>query len=134
VTAAIVASPEYYLDHGSSNLGFVQALYQQVLGRPGSSSEYNPWVNAMNAAPGSSTRGAIALAFLTSTEYGAGLVGGGGWAAYYPMWGGFYPEFQQRAAGAAELAGWVQPLQSGMSDQAVLAGILGSPEGFGNWS
>jgi hypothetical protein len=31
-------------------------------------------------------------------------------------------------------AEWVQALASGMPDQAMLAAIFGSPEGFGKWS
>jgi hypothetical protein len=34
----------------------------------------------------------------------------------------------------AGLEGWVNALQSGTTDQEVLAGICGSPEGFAKWS
>jgi hypothetical protein len=138
VTAEILASPEYHADHSpppavgqSPSLGFVQGLYQQVLGRPGSSVECASWTRPLDA--GALTPGQVALAFLTSQEYQTDLVNGGAFH-YAPMWEGFYAEFLHRAAEQTGLADWVAALRSGMSDQAVLAGILGSPEGYQDWS
>ena len=71
---------------------------------------------------------------MTSLEYDTDLVNGGPFH-YAPVWQGFYPAFLLRAAEPAGLDGWVGALQSrSLSDQAVLAGILGSPEGYRDWS
>jgi Domain of unknown function (DUF4214) len=75
----------------------------------------------------------VALGFLTSPEYETDLVQGTAFQ-YAPLWEGFYPEFLHRSADPAGLSAWVRALQSGTSDQAVLAGILGSPEGYRDWS
>jgi hypothetical protein len=138
VTATILASQEYLADHRlppapgqSPYLGFVQALYQQVLGRAGSPSEWSIWTRALDS--GSLTPGQVAMNFLTSQEYETDLVNGGPFH-YAPMWEGFYPEFLRRAADPTGLAGWVAALRSGVSDQAVLASILGSAEGYQDWS
>ena len=78
----------------------------------------------------------MALDFLTSTEYRADLVNGGPWAPYNPLtnWGGYYPEFLRRSANSGKVSTWVGALQAGMSDQAVLAAIFGSAEGYAKWS
>ena len=44
---------------------------------------------------------------------------------------GFYTQFLHRSADAAGLSAWMQVLQGGASDQAVILGIVGSPEYFG---
>ena len=119
VAEGIVSSPEYIQDHGGDNQGYVLGLYNQVLGRTPSADELNGWVNALNAGQ---SRTAVAVSFLTSTEYRTDLV-----ESDYSLYLG-------RAADSSGLAGWVSALQAGTTDQAVLAGILGSPEGFGKWS
>jgi len=138
VTANILASPEYLAKHHltpapgqSPYLGFVQGLYQQVLGRSGSPAEWATWTAALDG--NRLTPKQAALSFLTSREYDTDLVNGGTFN-YAPMWQGFYPEFLHEAAQPAILSGWVGALQNGMSDQAVLAGILGSPAGYADWS
>jgi predicted outer membrane repeat protein len=138
VAADILASPEYLADHNltpapgqSPYLGSVQGLYQQVLGRAGTPSEWAIWTRALDG--GSLTPGQVALEMLTSPEYETDLVNGEAFH-YAPLWEGFYPEFLHRAADPTGLAGWVAALRSGMSDQAVLAGILGSAEGYRDWS
>jgi hypothetical protein len=138
VTADILVSLEYQADHRlapapgqSPYLGFVQGLYQQVLGRPGSAAEWASWTTALDS--GQLTPVQAALGFLTSREYNADLVNGGP-LQYAPLWEGFYPELLHRAADPTGLAGWVAALQNHVTDQAVLAGILGSPEGYRYWS
>jgi hypothetical protein len=119
VAEGLVSSPEYFQAHGGTNQGFVMGLYSQVLGRSPSTAELGAWVSALN---GGEPRFAVAVSFLTSTEYRDGLV-----AADYSACLG-------RPADSAGQGGWVNALQSGATDQAVLAGILGSMEGFNKWS
>jgi parallel beta-helix repeat protein len=138
VTARILATPEYLANHRlapapgqSAYLGFVQGLYQQVLGRPGSSAEWASWTRSLDG--GSLTPSQVAMAFLTTQEYRIDLVNGGAFH-YASMWQGFYAEFLHRAADSTGLNGWVAALRSGMTDEAVLAGILGSAEGYQDWT
>jgi hypothetical protein len=119
VTAGIVASPEYLAAHGGTSTGFVQGLYQDILGRAGSAGEVQIWVNTLSSG---ASRTQVALALLTSAEYRTDLVDGD------------YSKYLLRSADAAGQAAWLQALASGMADQTVLAGILGSPEGFALWS
>jgi hypothetical protein len=119
VAEGIVSSAEYFQDHGSTNQGYVLGLYNQVLGRSPSASELNSWVSALDAGV---SRTAVANGFLTSTEYRTEVV-----QADYNLYLG-------RPADSAGLAFWVGALQAGSTDQAVLAAIFGSPEGFSKWS
>jgi hypothetical protein len=119
VAEGMVSSPEYFADHGSTNTGYVTGLYNQVLNRAPSQSELDGWVNALN---GGESRMAVAVAFLTSTEYRTDLVQND------------YSLYLGRAADANGLTNWLNALQAGATDQAVLAGILGSAEGFSKWS
>ena len=109
----------------------MKGLYQQVLGRTGSTSDWDAWTQALDS--GKLTTTVVALEFLRSHEYDQDLVNGGVFN-YGPMWQGFYSHYLHRAAEPVGLAGWVPDLQAGMTDQFVLAGILGSPEGYGIWS
>jgi hypothetical protein len=120
VAEGLVSSQEYFQDHGSTNQGYVTGLYNDVLGRAPSAAELNAWVVALDS--GSATRSQVAVDFLTSTEYRTDLVTG------------YYNEFLGRAPDTAGLNGWVGALAAGATDQEVLAGILGSPEGFNKWS
>src|SRR5262249_20972797 len=114
VAEGLVSSQEYFQDHGSTNQGYVNGLYHDVLGRAGSPTEVNAWVVALD---GGTSRDQVAIDFLTSTEYRTDLVTG------------YYNEFLGRAPDSAGLNEWVAALKSGSTDQHVLAGILGSPEG-----
>ena len=79
VAAEIVSSPEYLNDAGNNNTTFVQHLYQQILGRSGSTSEVNGWVSVLKAG---ASHYQVALDFLTSMEYRTDLIAGGPWTPY----------------------------------------------------
>jgi hypothetical protein len=115
----LTTSPEYFQDNGGTNTGFVTALYQDVLGRTPSQAELDGWVNALNNG---ASRLSVSVAFLTSTEYRTDLV-----TLDYNLYLGRNPD-------PTGLAGWLTALNNGATDQMVLAGILGSPEGFTKWS
>jgi hypothetical protein len=119
VSAGIVNSPEYLALHGGTSTGYVQGLYQDILGRTGSTGEVQGWVNALNSGV---TTNQAALGFLTSKEYRKDLVDS------------YYREFLNRAAEPRGEAVWMEALASGMTDQAVLAHIFGSVEGYALWS
>jgi hypothetical protein len=120
VTADIAGSPEYFQLHGSTNDAFLTALYFDALGRGGSVVEQASFLQELNSS--TATRAQVAALVLSSMEYRIDLVQS------------FYQADLGRAADPAGLAGWVSLLQMGVTDQAVQAGILGSPEAFGNRS
>ncbi len=119
VTASILSSPEYYGLHGGTDLGFVQALYQDVLNRAPDGGGLNAWLTLL---AGGDSRYQVAWGFLISTEYRADLAESD------------YTTYLGRNADAGGLSGWVQALQAGLSDQALLAAIFGSAEGYAKWS
>ncbi len=133
VTASIVGSPEYFAHQGSTNAGFVNGLYSDVLGRPADAGGQALWVGFLN---GGGSRNQAALAFQSTTEYWTDLLKGGPWTAYNPLtnWGGYYPEFLHRTADAGGLNYFLEQFVAGVSDQAILAAIFGSAEGYGIWS
>lgn len=134
VTADIVASPEYYGDKGGSNFGFVNGLYGDILDRNADPGGLNAWLAFLNAG---GSRYQAALGFLTSTEYDTDLVAGYGWTPVSGGSGGvggYYLTYLDRQGDAVGVAGWVSVFQAGVSEQAVLAAIFGSAEGYARWS
>ncbi|HEX5272639.1 MAG TPA: DUF4214 domain-containing protein, partial [Gemmataceae bacterium] len=115
VAATLAGSQEYFDLHGDSAEGFVQALYEDVLGRQADAGGLAAWEQAL---AGGQSRKQVASAFLSSPEYLTGLVA----AAYRSALG--------RDADAGGLAFYVGELLGGTTDQFVLAQLLGSAEAF----
>ena len=116
VEAIIAGSPEYFqVRGGSSNNGFLQALYQDGLSRGIDPSGQMIFGNAlMNGA----TRAQVATAIFTSTEFRQDLVQSD------------YQNFLHRAADPSGLGTFVNALAHGTSDEQVAADIIGSAEFF----
>ena len=93
--------------------GYVQKLYQTVLGRNGSPFEINAWINYLENG-GSTT--AIASIFEHSPEVQNRLI---------QSW---YTTYLGRQPAAAEAQSWVNAMQAGMTETQVQAAILGSDE------
>jgi hypothetical protein len=93
---------------------FVQALYLDDLGRAGTKTELDDWVNGQLNQPGGSQQ-AVAAAIAGSFEADDHLV---------QSW---YFAFLGRQAQGGEELGWVKLLQSGLSEEQVLRQILGDP-------
>ena len=81
------------------------------------------------------------MGFLTSPEYCQNLVAGVGWTPSSPLpnpptsyFQGYYLTFLNRAGDVGGVAAWLAQLQAGVTDQQVLADILGSMEGYTKWS
>jgi hypothetical protein len=94
---------------------FVQALYLDDLGRAGSKAELDGWVNGVLNQPGGSQQ-AVAAGIAGSRE------------AQDHQVKGWYVAYLGRQAQNGEEQGWVNALQSGQSEEQVLAGIVGSAE------
>jgi hypothetical protein len=132
VINVMTSSPEY-AQRFAADAVFAQALYMELLGRPGSNAEVAGWVKLLEtpAAMGGLTRSMVVSGFLASGEfrgdvvrqlYGVPTVGGHGVA-------GLFPNLLHRVAApsAAEVNGWVN---SGMDLLTVEASIAGSGEFF----
>ncbi|MGH7138138.1 MAG: DUF4214 domain-containing protein, partial [Pirellulales bacterium] len=81
ILSAIVGSDEFYARAGGTPEGFVNALYQDLLGRPGEAAGVAGWVALVNAQP--SNRDGIVRLFLTSPEAEHRLLD-----SFYPAPGG----------------------------------------------
>jgi hypothetical protein len=116
VQEAIFGSPEYFQAQGKgSNTGFLSAVYRDVLGRdvdPNGAATFGAQL-----AQGRD-RGVVAGEILTSVEGERDYVQG------------LYNQYLQRPADTAGLNNWVSALQSGVTNEQVVAGIVGSVEYF----
>jgi hypothetical protein len=91
---------------------FVQALYNELLGRSGSLNELDGWVNVLN----SQGQAAVSNAILRSTESLQRIVNS------------FYVKFLGRNGDQGGINGWVNFLQSGGNLESMTTGFTTSPE------
>jgi uncharacterized protein (TIGR03118 family) len=114
--ATIAGSPEYFQSRGgSTNDGFLTALYQDALNRAADPGGRSAWNQALASGM---TRTQVALGIFTSPEFQQDLVQS------------YYTQFLHRTADSAGLNAWVMALQAGQRDEQVIAGIVGSAEYF----
>ncbi|HEV3118154.1 MAG TPA: PQQ-dependent sugar dehydrogenase [Gemmataceae bacterium] len=112
---ALLASGEYFSLHGSSNDGFVSALYQDVLGRAADPNGKANWLQQMMNGM---SRLDVALHVLFSSE------------ARQVQVAGFYLSFLKRQADQGGLAAFENQLLQGVREQVVIAEIIASDEYF----
>jgi hypothetical protein len=115
VMAAFLSSPEFYARAGSTNQAWLDALYQNLLGR---NADAGGAAASLRALAAGVSRSAIVMVLATSQERQALLVQND------------YQQFLGRTASAGEVGGWVNALQHGVSDAQVVAAFLGSQEYF----
>jgi len=115
VSAALVGSTEYFNLHGSNDLGFVDAMYEDGLNRLPDPAGLNTFLQDL--ATGTSQAAAAAMLF-SSFEYRNDVVE----ANYQALLG--------RQADASGQAYFLNLLGSGTTDQTLAADILGSQEAF----
>ena len=116
VAAMLAGSPEYYNNRGGgTNDGFLNALYQDALGRSPDATGRSIWDQAM---ANGTTPQQVAAAIFGSQEYQQDLVQK------------FYQTYLHRAADTAGLNGFVNQLQNGSRDEAVILAIITSGEYF----
>jgi len=113
IDAGILGSPEFLFDSGGTNNGFVNAVYQDLLGRPTDSGGLATWGQALSNGV---SRTQVAYDIDTSNESRTDAVQF------------FYATLLNRPADPGGLSTWVADLNSGATDEQVLAGIAGSPE------
>jgi glucose/arabinose dehydrogenase len=114
--SVLTGSAEYFQTRGgSTNDGFLAALYQDALSRSPDAGGLAGFTQALNQRV---SRQRVAAAIFASPEYLGDLVAG------------FYQLYLKRAADNSGLNGFVASLGSGVPDQVVIAAILGSDEFF----
>lgn len=114
ISAVLIGSDEFYVvQGGGTNDGFLNALYQDALGRPIDAGGL-AWWNSVLAAGVSRTQ--VAVQILATTEYRQDVVQ----TAYQQLLG--------RAADPSGLAYWTNALNVGATDQQLNAALAGSDE------
>lgn len=114
MSAMLAGSTEFYtVQGGGTNDGFLNALYEDALGRP-VDPDGLAWWSAQLA--GGVSRTTVALQVLSTTEYRQDVVQAA------------YQQFLGRAADPGGLSYWVGQLQAGATDQQLNAGLAGSEE------
>lgn len=104
----------------SGNQQYVQSLFNEFLGRSGSTIEVNGWATRIDL--GTATRQQVATGIIASEE------------AYGYYVDGLYRSILQRSADAAGRSGWVSQLEAGASKESVAAAITASDEYFSRLS
>jgi uncharacterized repeat protein (TIGR01451 family) len=113
--AMILGSPEYFQKHGANNTSFLNAVYQDVLGRP---IEQGALSDRLSQLSGGVSRAAEALDILMQGEAAGDRVE----AAYQKYLG--------RLAEPAALSNAENALLNGMRDELLIANIIASDEYF----
>ena len=113
--AGFAASQEFYTLSGGTDLDWVDAMYQQLLGRAADRAGESVWVQALaQGIP----RAAIAYDFAASPEREQARVQSD------------YQHFLGRTASDAEIASWVDAFQHGGTNEDVISGFVASDEYF----
>lgn len=112
VAAGILASPEYFGKAGASDPQFIDALYQDVLGRDATSAETSHWTGKL----AESSRGDVARRFLASDERLLDLV-----AAWHL-------QYLHRQPTPAEAALSLRQREAGIYVEQMQWGVLASDE------
>jgi hypothetical protein len=116
VAADIVSSPEYYQTRaGGTNTGFLNALYQDALGRNIDPSGQSLFGSELAAG---ASRGDVVTAIFGNREYRQDLVEG------------YYHSILGRSADRSGLAGFTNALAGGARDEVVMTDIFASEEFF----
>jgi hypothetical protein len=114
VKATIIGSPEYFSRAGGTNIGFVTAMYHDLLGRdPDAGAAI--WTTRLNAGM---SRPSAALGIIKSLEGMTYLVQT------------LYQRYLHRQADAGGIAGFTAALSRGMHDEQVISTLVASNEYF----
>jgi hypothetical protein len=116
LAALFLSSDEFYAQHSGTDSGFLDGLYQAVLGRAADADGKNSWLAAMQNGW---TRTQVAYFFTGSTEQLSQKVVG------------YYSTFLNRGPNSVDDVNyWVNAMQHGVHDENVMAAFIGSQEYF----
>jgi len=113
--AGFVGSQEFYDASGGTDLAWVDAMYQDLLGRAADTAGEQAWVQALSQGV---SRNTVAYDFAASPEREQIRIQGD------------YQQFLGRIANDSEVASWVNAFEHGMTNENVIAGFVGSDEYF----
>ena len=112
--AVIVGSDEYYQNRGGgTNNGFLEQLYNDLLGRPIDEGSLASFIDLLNRG---GSRPQVALFILSSSEY------------RYNQIQSFFKSFLERQASDSEINFFLALWQQGARREQIIAQIIGSPE------
>jgi hypothetical protein len=111
--AGFIASPEYYLHAGNTDKAWVDALYQDLLGRAADPAGEAHWLAQLAAGV---SRASIAYGFAASTEEERLRIAGD------------YQHYLRRAPSAAEIDYWAGQFAKGVANEDLIAAFIGSDE------
>jgi hypothetical protein len=111
--AAFIGSPEYFEHCGGTNLAWVDAMYQDLLGRLADPAGETAWVQALN---GGAPRAVVAAGFAGSLERAGQHVTG------------LYLKYLGRAPGDTEVNFWVGQYALGVTNEDIITGFASSDE------
>jgi hypothetical protein len=111
--ARLLAAPELYRKAGSTNAGFVSALYPLIQGRPADPSGLAYWTGRLDRGM---SRGSLARALLTSAEAARRTVRAG------------YEDLLDRAPDPAGLSYWSGVIQRGADPRQLWAALAATAE------
>ena|SRR5438552_3650587 len=115
--ASLLGSAEYFSSQGAStNAGFLNSLYLDLLNRPIDSASSTFYLNQLGLG---ATRSDVALSVQSSDEWRGDIVTS------------YYQQFLHRAPDATGLAAFKSLLSTG-TEQDVIANLIGSQEYFNN--
>ena len=110
----MMQAPEYFALSGGTNASWVNYIYEDLLGHPGSVSVVNAATLKLKSG---ATRASIALPILQSSEYRANVV--------IPS---IYRVLLRRAPSSAEVTKWSNAMRSGMTPEKLQAALAQTPE------
>ncbi len=114
ILAFILGSSEYFSLHSGTNVAFINGVYTDLLSRPPSTPESQPFLQSLNQ--NTLTRQAFAQLIISSTEYRSILIGL------------LYNQFLHRAPTAPEKDTWIAFLNSGKSSSDLMIALVSSEE------
>lgn len=123
IMAEVVAGDEYFAAHGSANGGFIDALYQDVLGRSADAAGRQFWIDRLSQG---ATRTQVVLGFTSSTEFRSLLVDDA--SDRFSSIEGWYQDFLNRSADAGGKTFFTSQLNNGATWAQVQSQILASAE------
>jgi uncharacterized delta-60 repeat protein len=119
VAASLISSPEYFNVRGGGTVtGFLTALFQDALNRAIDPTGLQTFTQILNS--GAASRQQVAAGILGSLEYEQDLVTN------------YYNTFLHRNPDPSGLAAWSNALAHGITDETVIASLIGSDEYFNN--
>jgi hypothetical protein len=123
VLAGVVASDEYFTAQGGTNVDFIQAIYQDLLGRAADAAGRQFWTDRLSQGV---TRAQVVLGFATSTEFRTLLLDD--MSDRFSSLEGWYQDFLNRPADASGRGYFTNQLANGATWAQVQAQLLNSPE------